>query len=185
MEQKTLEDILYFENLGPGIDPSYKFKKPHNLYYLGLTEDLALESKCTSITLPMLSRKKLDWSEKLSTTLIELIKSKPQLHVASLKEAYEDFALRSINFTGIESKPNIWISNKSFTTKVFAQNTSALEENNLKERNINLNIPNKLVALIPCSQDLGLLCRNECFFNFYILSDRVFVYYINSMKVDS
>jgi hypothetical protein len=163
---KLLDDVLDYYPLESGQDPTWTFFPTEDVFYLGLAGEVASEAKCSSITLPMLSRETYDWKSLLANTIETIISTHPQKHVKDFDTAVMEFSKEMFNY-GCSQTPELWFGNK--------HTTESLSD----ERGLVLSLPNKVIAL--ASNNLGHLAINERFFNFILIPKYICVYYVRQM----
>ena len=163
---KLLDDVLDYYPLKHGQDPTWTFYPTEDVFYLGLAGEVASEVKCSSITLPMLSRTKYDWKSLLANTLETIISTRPQRHVKDFEAANVEFSKEMFNY-GCAQNSELWFGNK--------HTTESLSD----DRGLVLSLPNKVIAL--ASNNLGHLGINERFFNFILIPKYICVYYVRQI----
>lgn len=189
MGQRKLEQVLNYDYLGEGVDPTYDIGS-QDLWYLGLAGELAAEIKCSKITLPMLSKEKYNWQDELNKALEEAISLRPQRHVNSFGEAISDFSKRT------EPHPNyaaIWFSNQETRNKLMeagakeglAKFTGPYKDYHyeLDRCGLTLDLPPKIIALVPEPEYFGVLSINEQYFNFFFFPHQIEVYFVRNYQI--
>ncbi len=195
MGYRKLENVLVYDHLKEGDDPTYDWEEPFDTWYLGLAGELASEIKCSKITLPMLSREQYDWQKRLQEALREAISLRPQRHVDNFAGAYRDFSKEMFN-RGMEdieesyTDSYTWFSN-SDTRKALRKQIEYGHHSRYKpyhyevdRRGLVLKLPPKVIALVPQDDHFGCLAINEQFFNFFFFQDNIHVYYLRELKID-
>lgn len=201
--QNCIEDSLIIDELKIGDDPTYELEHPSDIVYIGLDGVVASEIKCSKITLPMISKdpsgakylipETRHYFPKLTIrkTLSRIIASKPKIHVDSFKEAYLLFSRKSDMYDYV--KPcNKWFGNKEVisslknqivTYDLFDYNTNLIHDIIIQD-NCELDLDEKIIAFVP--DDFGVFVKaidTNCY-NFLLLSNRIFVYYLNKLKIE-
>lgn len=162
---KILDDVLDYYPLKPGHDPTWSFYPPEDVFYLGLAGEVASESKCCSITLPMLSKETYDWKSLLASTLETIICTRPQKHVKDFKAGTVEFSKNMFNY-GVPQEVGVWFGNQHLY--------DVLKD----DRGLVLPLPNKVIGMIPSSEYFGHLAINEQFFNFIVFPKYICTYYL-------
>jgi hypothetical protein len=198
MGYRKLDQVLIYNHLGEGQDPTYDLENTPDTWYLGLAGELASEIKCRKITLPMLSRKEYDWEDLLQKAIIEAVSLRPQKHVGSFTEACFDFSKQMPE--GFE-KPNVWFASEEFRSTLrkrigydshghylngyhYIVDRQGLSIN-LRKGLIGAALPPKTVILVPHPERFGCLSINEQFFNFFFFPKDLYVYHIRDGKIDA
>lgn len=183
----TIDQVLYYDALPPGKDPTYEFGNAQDIWYLGFTAETASEIKCSRITLPMLSKETFDWKEKFKKSIIEAISLKPQTHIDTFQDAYIDFT--KYTFSWNTEFPNEWFGSqktidglKSQVSYETAGNYKDVHEC-VKYKGVELDLPFKLIVFVPKPEDFGVLCINEDFFNFMFIYDNIKVYRLKHLDL--
>lgn len=195
MGYRILDQVLVWDHLGEGADPTYDLDGG-DMWYLGLAGELAAEIKCSKITLPMLSRETFDWKEKLTKALEDAISLRPQKHVDSFDHACSEFSKEMANkgFYDTDAQSlSTWFSNKetllALVSKVEYVPPNAQYKSNhgydVSRRGLILDLPPKVIVLAPQPEYLGALGINEKFFNFFFLQKSLFVYYLRELVIDT
>ena len=164
-----LEHILSWKEIKPGDSLTYEFYPPENVCYLGFLGEMAIENRCSKITLPMLSIDDFKYPVKLLSAISILAMMKKQVHVKSLNDAILDFSREMYNFGFIDEQPAFCLGNTNPYSKLHDSNTSYIK----------LDLGPKIVALTPSPDILGRLLINEDYFNFIISMNKFLVYRIN------
>lgn len=206
MGYRKLEQVLLYDYLQEGADPTYDIDNTPDTWYLGLAGELASEIKCSKITLPMLSKKVYNWEDLLQKAIIEAASLRPQKHVGSFAEAEVDFSKQMAGPGFPENEPNSLVDHTWFASKEFR---AALREKvtyddhgnyvnghhytadrrglsiNLRKGLTGAALPPKTVIMVPQPEHFGCLSINEQFFNFFFFPKHLFVYHIKEAKIDS
>lgn len=190
MGYRTLDQIIIYDHLLEGSDPTYELDEPQDIWYLGLAGELASEIKCSKITLPMLSREKWNWENELRKALIQAVSIRPHKHVDNFNHALLEFSkeMSDAGLSEADQQIHCWLANsetrKSLTSHIDFKNYK-LGHYEVDRRGLVIPIPNKIIALTPASEYFGCLSINERFFNFFILPKNMFVYYLKEIKIDA
>lgn len=188
MDRKTLREleyILVYDYLKEGMSPQYDIGGD-DVWYLGLAGELASEIKCSNILLPMLDRKTYDWKEKLNKALEEAISLRPQRHVDTFAQAWDDLATHEKDY---EVYSYTWFANEE--TRKRLQNQVEYDERGKYKKNhyyvdrcgLVLDLPPKTVAILPEPEWFGVLSINEKFFNFAFRPKQIQVYHLRNLKI--
>lgn len=181
---KTLESVLVYDHLKDGEDPLYDMSGDDDVCYLGLAGELATDLKCSRILLPMLNRKTYNLENKLQEALKEAISLRPQRHVKNFTHAWLDFATHDRE--GLESC--FWFANEETHNKLKEQ----VSYNNGKYNSLHyeadrcgliLDLPPKVIAIIPESDYFGVLSINDKFFNFLFKQNKIQVYFLRNLMI--
>lgn len=194
MGYRKLDNVLLYDALPPGKDPSYILEVPSNLWYLGLAGEVASDVKLSKITLPMLSKSTYDWKSKFTELLTEAISLKPQKHVDNFAQAWVDFT--KYQYNGVELEPNVWfasletkktlvkqIKNRGLYQNIHGYDPKIISEYDVDRRGLELDIPDKVIAILPDPENIGVLCINEDYFNLFFIYDNIQVYRLKDLKI--
>jgi hypothetical protein len=193
MGYRKLDQVLVYDHLKEGADPSYDWDEPFDTWYLGLAGELASEIKCSKITLPMLSRDQHDWQKRLQQALKEAVSLRPQRHVDDFAGAYRDFSKEMFN-RGVDEQYTdnyTWFANpdtrKALKKQVKYGHHGHYEPYHYEvdRRGLVMKLPPKVIALVPQDDHFGCLAINEQFFNFFFFQDSIQVYYLKNLKISA
>lgn len=194
MGYRTIDQVLVYDHLKEGNDPTYDWDEPLDTWYLGLAGELASEVKCSKITLPMLSVEQQNWKKRLKEALKEAISLRPQRHVDNFVHACTEFSKEMFN-KGIEDgdvqQMAIWFANKD-TRKALNEQVKYGHDGHylpyhyeVDRQGLELNLPSKVIALVPQNDHFGVLAINDRFFNFLFFQQNIFVYYLRNLEIGS
>jgi len=196
MGYRTLDSVLTYDVLTPGKDPTYDLSyhlEGADVWYLGMAGELASEIKCSKITLPMLSKEEYDWKKELLSALKKAVSYRPQTHVDSFKSAYDHFSKEMsmcVDENDYAQFPGVWFGNAD-TVKVLKSYVEY--EPNGKYKGIHydvdrcglvLDLPPRVIAIVPPPEYFGVLAVNEKYFNFLFHQKRICVYHLKDLKID-
>ena len=191
MGYRKLDQVLVYDHLKEGDDPTYDWDEPFDTWYLGLAGELASEIKCSKISLPMLSKEQHDWKKRLTESLREAISLRPQKHVNDFAHAMREFS-KDMFDRGVDSictDTNTWFANPE-TRKALRKQVEYEGHGHYKpyhyevdRRGLELQLPPKVIAIVPQDDHFGCLAINEQFFNFFFFQDNIHVYYLRELKI--
>jgi len=184
MGSMNLEKTILYDSLKPGDDPTYTFDTPVDVCYLGLDGKPSTDFKCSKITLPMLKHSDLNWEKELRSALKAEALRKDQKHVGSVHEAILDLTMQT-GRDGIDTMPNSCFFNLNTKSELFKSlgHPDASETYLTLRRSLELDLPNKMMVLIPDADQFGALSIAENHFNFMFFPKHLFVYHLSEYKV--
>lgn len=189
MGYRKLDQVLVYDHLKEGYDPTYDWDEPNDTWYLGLAGELASEIKCSKISLPMLSRETYNWEKQLTAALKEAASLRPQRHVDNFNHACSEFSKEMFKKGLNEERPSIWFSNTE-TRKTLKSQIKYDKHNHYNNNHyevdrcyLELDLPQKVIAFVPSSDYFGCLAINEDFFNFFFFQENIQLYYLRELKI--